>query len=259
MNRGGGPTSFNRIFGGEDGGAGGDKPSVHELFAAAMRDEMSLPHFAQALVSMHGVRMTPSAARLLSSVDAASGRLSFAQFQKALTEDIGDDPGQAGRPNVFQDQAKAIIEDNLGAPSAPSTAVPVKHSTDISADSFVRQRHRVEQFQAQGPFSANPVRKTNTASAGNPLAAGPAEEQSRGEPEDTYGYRAMANTATRMFVAGELDRPGYEKFLRRFGVQLTPECELQRLVIRQASTGDCKFTDLSRALQRELARLEPGG
>lgn len=256
MNR--GPTSHDRIFGGAAADAGNDKPSVHELFSAAMRDELKLPQFAQALVSLHGVRMTPNAARLLSSVDAASGRLSFAQFQKALAEDIDDEPAQAGRPNVFEDQAKAIIEDNLGAPSAPSAAAPAKQSTDISADPFVRQRARVNQFQAQGPFSANPVRKTNVASAGNPLVAGQAEPV-RADSEDPYGSREMANTATRMFVAGELDRPGYEKFLRRFGVQLTPESELQRLVLKQDQLGDCKFVDLARALQRELARIEAGG
>mmetsp|Transcript_18723 Transcript_18723/g.58845 ORF Transcript_18723/g.58845 Transcript_18723/m.58845 type:complete len:261 (-) Transcript_18723:122-904(-) len=257
----GGPTSFDRIFGGGAAAGGdGDKPSVHELFSAAMRDELSLPQFAQALVSLHGVRLTPAALRLLSGTDATSGRLSFAQFQKSLADDSGD-IGQAGLPNVLQDQAKAIIEDNLGAPAAPSASDPAKRSTDIAADTFVRQRNRIEQSQARGPFSANPVVRTNRASAGNPLAVGMAAEPAQGEAasEDPYGSREMAHTATRMFVAGDLDRQGYEGFLRRFGVQLAPEAELQRLIVKQGQTGDCKFTDFARALQREIVAIGATG
>eukprot|EP00416_Gambierdiscus_australes_P019542 CAMPEP_0171065770 /NCGR_PEP_ID=MMETSP0766_2-20121228/7036_1 /TAXON_ID=439317 /ORGANISM="Gambierdiscus australes, Strain CAWD 149" /LENGTH=258 /DNA_ID=CAMNT_0011521897 /DNA_START=54 /DNA_END=830 /DNA_ORIENTATION=+ len=254
MQRGGPTTSHNRIFGG--GGSDGpedEKPSVHELFSAAMRNELNLQQLAQALSALHGIHLTPAAARLLLSVDAASGRLTFAQFQKSLLLEEGGDVGEAGRPNVFEDQAKAIIEDNLGEPVAPRVGDPAKHSTDISADPFVKQRRHMEQSQARGPFSANPVMDTNRPSMGNPLVASRAPREEA--PEDSWdGAREMANTATRMFVGGELDGAGYEKFLRRFGVQMTPECELHRLVLRQQRTGDCKFVDIMRALQRELAR-----
>uniref|UniRef100_A0A7R9ZYN8 EF-hand domain-containing protein n=1 Tax=Pyrodinium bahamense TaxID=73915 RepID=A0A7R9ZYN8_9DINO len=251
------PTSFSRIFGGGTDGSAGDQrpPSVHELFSAAMRDDLSLPHFAQALVSLHGVRLTPAASRLLSSVDATSGRLTFAQFQKALAQDSDGESCKAGLPSAFQDQAKAIIEDNLGAPSAPPPAAAAKHSTDISADPFVRQQRQLEKRETHGPFSGNPVRKTNAVSAGNTLAA--PHQESRGDRDE--GALCLANTATRMFVSGELDRMGYEKFLRRFGLQLTPESELQRLVVRQEQTGDCPFAELAKAFQRELARSEAGG
>jgi hypothetical protein len=252
------PTSFSRIFGAGGDGRGetaeeASTPSVHELFAAAMRDELTLRQFAEALVQLHGIRLTPGAMRLLSSVDATSGRLSFSQFQRALQED-GDAPGEAGKKTVFRDQAHAIIRDNDGAPSAPPKTEPVKHATDISADPFMRQKARVEKVsQSRGSYGANPVVPTNRASAGNPLVAQRLEAESNAS-EDAYGDRDMANTAVRMFVSGDLDRKGFEDFLERFGVQLKAESDLQRLVLAHEKVGDGSFLQVSRALQKEIRR-----
>lgn len=253
----GDPSSFDRIFGRNQGG-GDETPSVHELFSAVMRDQLSLQEFAKLLVQMHGVRLTPAAVRLLSSVDASSGQVSFSQFQRTMQQE-GDAAGGAGKPNVFTDHAKAIITDNTGAPEAPPThAAPAKHSTDISIDPFVKQSQRIEHAQAKGSFQSNPVVRTNRASVGNPMAMCAEPAQRPQDSEDPYGAREMANTATRMYVTNELDRKGYEQFLDRFGIKLKAESELHRLILAHEKVGDGKFANFSRALQREMAEALPG-
>lgn len=245
------PTSFSRIFGGgSSADEGDDTPSVHVLYSAHMRGELALPQFREALRCLHNIRLPPAAERLLQSVDAASGRMPFSQFQKSLGNEGVILGQQAGRPNVFTDQAKAIIEDNLGAPSAPSRAAPAKHSTDISADVYVRQQTRLDKAQARGPFNSNPVMRTNKPSGANPLIALRREEAERSSAsQDPSDPRELAYAATRMFISGDLDRSGYEDLAQRLGADLSPESELQRLILKQDRTGDCKFTDLARALQ----------
>ncbi|CAJ1420202.1 unnamed protein product [Effrenium voratum] len=219
-------NSFERIF------ARDDKPqptegqaSLHELFSMAMREQLPLPQLAEALEALHGIRLTPSAARLLSSVDAGSGRLSFSQFQRALQEDSGDPGAGAGRPNVFTDQAKSIIADNAGAPKPPAPRGDhCRAHTDISEEDFVKAGQMASKVQAQGPFRGNVVVPTNEVSRGNPLVR-------QDFPGEAEGSRDMTRTATRMFISGELDRAGYEKFLTQMGVRLTADCELQRLIL----------------------------
>lgn len=263
-------NSFDRIFartpGDAPGAADGDKPTVHELFAAAMNDQLPLRDFARLLVELHDLHMTPAAARLLSSVDAASGRLSFAQFQRALGESAeGAQAHGAGHKTVFEDQASAIISDNCGAPCAPGPQGTTKLSTDISADreAVIKRSQQVSGQQSRGAFSSNPVMRTNRVSAANPLAnpggegsAGSSGAATEGSADDPYGTREMAQTATRMYVGGELDRPGYEKFLQRFGIALDSESELRRLVEAHEKVGDGSFVVMARALQREIAKVE---
>jgi len=156
---------------------------------------------------------------------------------------------QAGRAIVFQDQAKAIIEDNLGQPSKPPSAPSRKQSTDISADIFIKQQRVIEKGQARSTF--NPVKKSNEASFGNPFAHRLAEPA----VEDPCG-NAITHTATRMYVSGEIDRKAYEKFLKRFGVELSQDSELLKLILGHEKAGDGKFADFTRALQREIANVE---
>jgi len=99
---------------------------------------------------------------------------------------------------------------------------------------------------------------TNRVSAGNPLA-----DRGRGDAEpaadaDPYGTREMAQTATRMYVSGELDRVGFEKFLARFGVDLGGESELRHMIEAHERVGDGSFVSFSRALQRELEKARQG-
>lgn len=256
MSRGG--TSFDKIFnraGEHDPKKEGTVLSVHELFSAAMRDELPLRSFAQALVEFHNIRLTQSAVRLLTSTDAASGRLSFSQFQKALQEEDGPTVG-AGLPSAFTDQAAAIVFDNSGAPTPvpypAQTGSTSKPSTDISADDFLKREAQVAR-QAKGAFRDNPVIATNSASAGNPLARAP---QSQVDQDDPYGIRQMANSATRMYISGELRRREYEDFLQKFGVHVLAESELGRLIKTHEQTGAASFLQLSRALQREIAAVE---
>jgi len=269
--RGGNPlSSFDRILGRQPGSAGRDEgqpPSMHELFTMAMSDQLPLPQFAEALMEFHGVRLTPAAAKLLSSVDAGSGRLSFSQFQKAL-QDQGHGRGpQAGLPVHFQDQAQAIIEDNSGMPQAPiarEAGALGKPHTDISNDAFVKASQQISKVQARGAFSGNVVRPTNEASPGNPFTSlGDATYADLPEnvdmKEDPYGVRDMSRTATRMFVSGEINRQGYEKFLTRLGLVPAPESDLRKLIISHERTGDGSFAALSRALTTEMARAGLGG
>lgn len=246
------PSSFNRIFGSGPGPEAADEiPSVHELFLATVRDQMSVQQLAEMLEGYHQIRLTPAAVKILSSVDAASGRLNFAQFQRALADDDGGDTGQAGRANIFQDQAKAIIEDNFGSPAAPPSAQSRKQSTDISADTFIKAQRQIEKGQAR-TNTFNPVRKTNDASRGNPIAQRLAEQV----PEDAVGS-AITHTATRMYVSGELDRKGYEKFLRRYGVDVKPESQLHKLICGHEKVGDGKFHEFTKAVQREIGSKPP--
>lgn len=260
-------SSFDTLFGQDSSGGGeGDEadgpPSVHKLFNDALDDrqglnrtcrKLSLPQLARALFELHGVHLTPAAAKLLSSVDAASGRLSFAQFQRALQQGDAGPLGGAGQRTVFKDQARAIIADNCGAPSAPPPQCSTKLSTDISAEreAFNRSSKVVEKGQSKGAFAANPVLKTNKASRTNPMLGSGGGAPSE---EDACGAREMAQTATRMYVSGELDRAGFEKFLIRCGIALEAESELSRLINNHERTGESKFVDFARALQRELAK-----
>mmetsp|Transcript_16275 Transcript_16275/g.35620 ORF Transcript_16275/g.35620 Transcript_16275/m.35620 type:complete len:261 (+) Transcript_16275:100-882(+) len=252
MQRGTPLSSFERLFPRSSSSAGADEgeiPSVHELFAATLRDELTLQSFAEALASLHGIRMTPAAAHLMSSVDAGSGRLSFVQFQRALQEDA-DHAGQAGRPVAFKDHAAAIIADNSGLPKPAPRASAMKHSTDISADPFVRALHRTSRDHEKGEFQSNPVMRTNRVSAGHPLAAARAPS---GSVEQESGVRELANTSTRLFVSGKLSSEDYIQQLEGMGVQVTPDGELHRLIVR-VQVGDVSFAQLSRAVQREIGQ-----
>lgn len=246
----GGPSSFGRVLPAEQQtGAGQESglPTVHQLFVAAMRDELPLRQLADALYELHGIRLTPAAARLLSSTDAASGRLAFSQFQRALQDTLGDFEVGAGRPNTFEDQAAAIIRDNNGskAPPAPATGLG-KQNTDISADAFVKQQARLAKGKDRGPFGDNPVLKTNRPSAGNPLASRQDEPATR--PAQRLEHAAAASRA---FVSGDVGAPEYEEFLRRLGLPLAEDGELMRLIGAQVRSGNVNFTQLSRALHRE--------
>jgi hypothetical protein len=253
----GGKGSFERLFQRDDTGVDADRPpSVHELFAASMRDEITLQQLREALVDVHGLEITPAADRLLSGVDAASGRLSFADFQRAMSQADGSAGGGAGKPVQYTDQAKAIISDNSGAAAPAPSVVAKKQHSDISNDAFVIRKTEVDKrFAAKGEWGSTPVLRTNQVSEGNPLAARvgallPGEDSS--EPRD------MANTATRMFVSGELDAASYEQFLEGLGVGLSDRSEIRRLITAQKQTGDGSFTRLSRAVQAELARSGAG-
>jgi len=268
----GGPSSFGRVFptaadkSASDPEVEGSPPSVHELFSMAVRDELSLPRFAECLHEFHGVRLTNAAVKLLVSTDGSSGRISFVQFQRALQETSEDLDGKAGVPIVRTDQAFAIINDNNGAPVAPapieSTA---KITTDISADIFLKQMHKVAVSQAKGAFGSNPVVKSNRVSAGNPLVAvrepdRPSPRGVRLEParDEASRQRELAQTATRMFVVGEIDRKEYLQFLSRCGVDCGPNSELSKLIISQEKVGEQSFTQIMRLLQREMARATGG-
>mmetsp|Transcript_106990 Transcript_106990/g.300971 ORF Transcript_106990/g.300971 Transcript_106990/m.300971 type:complete len:275 (+) Transcript_106990:60-884(+) len=246
-----GGNSFDRLFSrANPSGAGGvddDTPPVHELFKLAMQGELPMRGFEEALAELHGIRLSPAASRLLSSVDATSGRLSFAQFQRALHDSSGETITEAGKPNNFVDQASAIISDNCGAPVPGPTFAAPKVSTDISADPFVARKREIAKGQASGPFSDNPVVPTNKVSRDNPLAQ---HRQSHGPQDES---REVGQTATRMFVAGELNRREYEEFLANNGIILSRDSELAKLVASHEAVGDGNFMQLSRALQRELA------
>lgn len=253
-------SSFDKIFGagGEAAQGDDDKTSMHELFSMTMRDDLTLRDFAQALREMHGVVLTPAAARLLSSTDANSGRLSFAQFQRALQDGGSRDSGGAGTRTNFSDQAAAIMADNAGAPVPAShpaqTGATAKHNTDISKDPYIKRQVAMARGQAAGPFSDNPVVQTNRVSAGNPLAA-----QSPVQEEDPYGVQNMANTAVRMYVTGELPRREFEKFLVRLGLTGEGESELGRLIESHDRIGDGNFAKMSRSLKREITLADAAG
>eukprot|EP00933_Yihiella_yeosuensis_P074056 TRINITY_DN82891_c0_g1_i1.p1 TRINITY_DN82891_c0_g1~~TRINITY_DN82891_c0_g1_i1.p1 ORF type:complete len:287 (+),score=58.04 TRINITY_DN82891_c0_g1_i1:48-863(+) len=259
-------SSFDRVFARQPGKVGredGEPPAVSELFSMAMRDQLPLPQFAEALLHLHGVRITPAAGRLLSSIEASQGTLPFSKFQKALNEDPSAVAGlEAGLSNLYVDKASAIIEDNSGEKNPPQVrgrGEMGKHNTDISADSFVKAQHRISKTQARGPFSGGIVMPTNDCSRGNPLAfrdeSPPRGAPAGGSAEDPYGVRDMVATATRMFVGGELDQQGYEKFLDRFGIKPNAESELRKLIDSHARANDGKFVPLLRAVQDELKKV----
>mmetsp|Transcript_68842 Transcript_68842/g.165254 ORF Transcript_68842/g.165254 Transcript_68842/m.165254 type:complete len:270 (-) Transcript_68842:74-883(-) len=256
-----GGSSFERLFP-RAGGPLADKtgndapPSVHELFSATMRDEMTAMDLAQALAVYHSIRMSPAAMRLMTSVEATSGRLPFSQFQKALQSGgpIDEDAASqgAGLRSKFQDQAKAIISDNAGVPCPsedPLAKGATKPSTDVTESELLKQQRLVQKIQAQGPFSSNPVVATNHVSRGNPLAELGAHG---GAEEDPYGIRAVVNTLTREFIGGEMTRGEFERFIAKLGVELKPDSDLSRLIVSHASVSDGDFRQMSRALQREV-------
>mmetsp|Transcript_39659 Transcript_39659/g.72365 ORF Transcript_39659/g.72365 Transcript_39659/m.72365 type:complete len:227 (-) Transcript_39659:46-726(-) len=169
---------------------------------------------------------------------------------------IGAPQVGAGLPMIISDQASAIISDNSGAPAAaaaPSQSCTRRPATDINLDPFIKAQHRLERTTNKGQMS-NPVVQTNKVSPGNPFASA-AGTRSEAGPEDPYAEREMANTATRMFVAGELSQVDYEKFLEKFGVQLESTSELARLIASHGKVGDGNFVQMSRALKREIEAL----
>lgn len=254
----GGPTSFDKIFG-QPAHAADGKPSVHELFSAFIGDQLSLPDFAEALDAYHGIQLTAAAVQLLSSTDANSGRLSFQHFQRALQEGAaaaGLGRGGAGQASNFSDQAGAIITDNCGVPAPKQPSSTVKVKTDISIDPFVKQQKRMEnQRQSKEPFTDNPVMRSNRPSPGNPMAARLEAGAARGPEQEQEGPREMAQTATRMFVSGELPCAEFERFVTQdLGVNLAAEdSELRRLITAHEKVGGGSFVPLSRAVLREMA------
>jgi len=252
------PNSFDRVFGGHreaEVNSEDSPPSVHDLFIANMRNDLSLGDFVEALASLHGMQITSTALKLLRSTDASSGRLSYQAWLRAMKDgdplfDVG-----AGRPMEIKDQAAAIIHDNLGScvPGKPPSQCSVgRPSTDINNDPFIKQQIRLERAAAKGPFPGNPVVQTNHVSAGNPLCGPPAafrEEQRDGATD----AREMANTATRMFVANEISCQDYEAFLKRSGVQLDGCADLRRLIINHDKVGDGSFAQLMRLINRQIA------
>jgi len=207
-----------------------------------MRDELPPSQFAEALQALHGIQLTPGAARLLSSVDAGSGRLTFSQFQRALQEEP-QQQATSGRPVVLHDQAQAIITDNAGSPKPPALKGDhCRPHTDISGDEFVKATKAASKLQALGPFQSNLVVPSNDPSINNPLV----HHQDESEPGDSG--RDMLRLATRMFISGELDRASYEQFLIQQGILLTSDCDLQRLIVSHERAGDATFKALSRAL-----------
>jgi len=269
------PNSFDRVFarGPEAGPAATQKvreqdegvPSVHELFNAHMRGSLDLQDFAEQLFNI-GIPLTPAAARLIESVDATSGQLSFKLFSQALADDSMAFGG-AGLPMIIKDQASAIITDNSGSAAprkAPSESNAARPSTDISLDPFIKQQVRIERAQANKPaFSGNPIKQTNNTSAGNPFAGpsyrSPAGNHHGNNEEDANGSREMVNSATRMFVSGDVSRQDYEHLLMKCGVNLGAESELRRVICAHEKSGDSNFSQFMRVVHRELAVAEANG
>jgi len=268
------PNSFDRVFARTDANpAAAHKqqeqddgvPSIHELFNAHMRGSLDIQDFAEALICNHGQPLTPAAARLLESTDAMSGQLSFKLFSQALADDSMAFGG-AGLPMIITDQASAIIHDNIGSAAprkAPSELNAARPSTDISLDPFIKQQVRIERAQAQKPaFSGNPIKQTNNTSAGNPFA-GPSYRSPAGHhgnnEEDANGSREMVNSATRMYVSGDVSRQDYEHLLMKCGVNLGAESELRRVICAHEKSGDSNFSQFMRVVHRELAVAEANG
>jgi len=269
-------TSFDKILGRQPGSnvrPEGEPPSMHELFAMTMREELTLPQFMQALAQLHNVRVTPAAARLLSSIDASSGRVTFAQFQRALQEDLDTHALTHGMRIHILDQAHAIMEDNLGPPLPPEPRIGAgKHMTDINQDEVVKACQRIGKIQAKGAFSCGLIGNTNEASYGNPFRARTEAAIAEAEvpfqrpddvlrpekAEDDYGLRQMGANATRMFVNGDLDKKGFEKFLARCGIVPDRDSDLWRQIICH-NEGSGSFTKLSLAVDRELSRAAASG
>jgi len=240
-------TSFERLFGGA-APPQRSKPSVQELFAATMRGELSTDELIQSL-EMSDIRLTPAAHRLLFSVEAESGTLSYVTFQRALQDhSMPTTPSSgAGMKTMFHDQAKAIISDNAGKPvpllHPAQTGETMKYNTDISADPFIRRQVAVERAQ-KGPFSSNPVIRTNHPSEENPLLEKP-------DVRDPNSVREVANNATRMYLGGQLNREEFVQYIGRFGVRA--DGELCKLMKAHEEFGSGSFHNFSRVLQREIA------
>lgn len=259
--RGGGNT-FDRLFSRATAGGNEEenKPSVHEMFSAFMGEQISLRAFAEALLEYHEIHITQEAAELMMSNDAASGRVSFQQFQRAL-QGFGGIPldATAGKANTYKDAASGIITDNSGDPILGSQPQPKGvQKTDISNEPYIKAVHQAQK-NAIGPRGTkNPVMLTNDCSYGNPMVATstaasmPAPVRAQEGGKDDYGAKEMAQTAARMYIGGELNKREFEKYLERLGVPLRMETELQKLIFKQDSTGGVKFLELSRAIQREM-------
>jgi hypothetical protein len=232
-------------------------PSVHELFTATMRDDMSLRDFEEALLALHGIRMSHAAMRLMSSTDGTIGRLNFQQFARALQDGTDLSVG-AGRPMIIRDKASAIISDNCGVaePAHHQQLSSARPSTDICQDPFIKEQIRLERAAAKGPFPGNPVRQTNHVSPGNPFVQEVRQSTAYAAGSQACDSREMASTATRMFVGGELSSADYEGFLMRSGLQLASDSELHRLISAHDKVGDGNFAQFMRVVNRELAAME---
>eukprot|EP00929_Paragymnodinium_shiwhaense_P045805 TRINITY_DN23355_c0_g1_i1.p1 TRINITY_DN23355_c0_g1~~TRINITY_DN23355_c0_g1_i1.p1 ORF type:complete len:257 (-),score=46.97 TRINITY_DN23355_c0_g1_i1:65-835(-) len=249
-------TSFDKIFdrAGCQQQPADDKPGVHMLFSMLMRSELEIPAFAQALRQYHGQMLTRAAYKLLTSVDGQSGRLSFANFQKAMQDvDSGIADVAAGAPISRVDQAEAIIRDNSGQPVAAPQFQAAKVKSDINNDTMMAQFNRVSALQASG--RNNPIIPSNRVSAGNPLQRGPESPRGGGDG----GARDSAQMATRMYMDGECSRKDYEEYIARLGIRMAHDSELQRMIVSHERTNDGSFAKLMQALQKELVKAESAG
>eukprot|EP00439_Symbiodinium_sp_Y106_P005648 s6015_g1.t1 len=96
-----GHSSFERVFprsGTESAPVhpSGDAPSVHELFAMALREELPLPQLAEALRRLHGIRMTVAAAAVPGQdqlcVQSKQRHIDIARLRElaaAMAQDLG--------------------------------------------------------------------------------------------------------------------------------------------------------------------------
>lgn len=249
----GGGSSFENIFGdaaGGDGREGDQHPTMHKLFMDAMSNRISLQQLDSAMAQFHRVHLTREAVTLLQSTDASSGKLSFSHFQRAMQQGEESPVGGAGQRTVFRDQASAIISDNCGEPTAPPPVSSAKFSTDISADREAcnKRTKQVEEGQARGAFSANPVIPTNRVSAANPLAYSGEPVSAPADNSDVVKETLQAETL--MYVSGDISRDDYVNFLAENGIMFEAGSELSRLINAREASGEGKFVEFKRALQR---------
>lgn len=280
-----GESSFTRIFWSVPSHLTQDDrpPSLHELFLAFQKDQLSVDQFGELIGELHGLRYTEQARRLLRDPN-----LSFQKFSRdgvcpapggpgtpfeANPDGGGDGAGcrrsspspfpaeelstfakhGAGMQNRYKDSAEAIIRDNSGLPAPPELRPGEscrRASSDVNQETALKTRSRVAKMGA-----GNPVLKTNKVSAGNPLLDGP-EGSSGGEH---YAPQEMAHTAIRLFIGGEIKALEFEQFLGRMGVDLAaPENqEVKDLVRRQSTVGDRTFLQFSKALSRRVGAANP--
>lgn len=257
-------------------------PSVHELFLAFQKDQLSENQFGELLGELHGLRYTDQARRLLhdpnvsfhkfsrdglcpaaggpgTAFEPSGGAGEGAGFRRASptpveAEELGVAAKQgAGMQNRYADSAEAIIRDNCGLPAPPEVRpgdTCRRAVSDVNQDNALKTRSRVAKMG-----TGNPVLRTNKPSAGNTLLDGNAGDTDGGEKGEHYAPQEMAHTAIRLFIGEEIKAREFEQFLDRLGVNLAaPENqEVKDLVRRHEAVGDRTFLQFSKALSRRIA------
>jgi hypothetical protein len=180
--------------------------------------------------------------RMLVLAERGTQVMNFADFQRALRQaEIIAAPmafgARAGVPIIRRDEASSIINDNSG-PQHPPVA---KNGWNGRKKSDIGETGEI--YYLMGGSTSSRVRKTNGLSNANTLA--PMVEHNF---QDDNRALAMAQEATRLFVAKDIRSHEFRELLAKLGIVDLPS-RLDKAILEHDNSSSQTFKELSRLVR----------